>query len=455
MGSGYICNMASGREQAEGLVSPRDIQKKLAELQQALDFEVKLKLLTEKITVRLDESHILKTAVRELGLLLEADCCRAGLYSLDRNSAIIKYEYIRSPLTSEKLSSSLIADFSEIYSQFSDSQCCHVCPCTTQSNYRHAAILACPISDEQGVLGVLWLLHQKDRVFNKLEIKLVEQVARTCARAIRQARLYQASAAKAAELENLNHLKDEFLNTVCHELRTPVANINMAIQMLSIALFENQDARKTDGNTIDGNFESLQAEKSLLPANARRYLRILREECDREIHLLNDLLDLQRLDAGSEPLDLTEIRLQTWLPHIVEPFEERTRKHHQTLQVDIPSDLPPLVCDAFNLERIITELLNNACKYTPKGEKIAALARSSSGRIQLSVSNSGVEIPASDLQRIFEKFYRLPSLDRRKEGGTGLGLSLVKRLTEYLGGTIQVESSSAQTCFTVEFPLNK
>ncbi len=455
MGAGYLCNIANGREQLEELMSPLELQKKVAELQQALELEVKLKSLTDKISDRLEESHILKTAVRELGLLLEADCCRAGLYGFDRTSATLKYEYTRSGLSPEKLSASLMADFSELYSQFSGSQCCHFCPCDVKNYYKHSAILACPICDEQGVLGVLWLVHQKDRVFNDLEIKLVEQVARSCARAIRQARLYQASAAKVEELENLNHLKDEFLNTVCHELRTPVANINMAIQMLWLTLFETEEFGENEAFWREENSDNDRAAKPVLPGKARRYLRILQEECNREIHLLNDLLDLQRLDAGSEPLELTQIRLQNWLPHVVEPFEERTRKHRQTLQVDIPGDIPPLICDAFNLERIITELLNNACKYTPKGEKITAIARYSSGKIKLSVSNSGVEIPDRDLQRIFEKFYRLPCLDRRKEGGTGLGLSLVKRLTEYLGGTIQVESAANLTCFTVEFPLNK
>lgn len=455
MGAGYICNVANEREQQENLMSHLELQEKLAELQQALEFEVKLKSITEKIGDRLEENYILKTAVRELGLLLEADCCRAGLYSLDRNSATLKYEYTRSGVSPERLRSSLMADFSEIYAQFSDSKHCHFCPSDGKYNYKHSALLACPISDERGVLGVLWLVHQKDRVFNQRQIKLVEQVARACARAIHQARIYQKSLAKVEELENLHSVKNEFLNTVCHELRSPVSNINIAIQMLWLTLFDCEELGETEGGGIEGNSESVQAAKSLWLAKARRYLRILREECDREIHLLNDLLDLQRIDAGSEPLELMEIRLQNWLPHVVEPFEERTRKHRQTLQVEIPSDIPPLIGDSFNLERIVTELLNNACKYTPKGEKIAAIARCSEGKIQLSVSNSGVEIPESDLQRIFEKFYRLPSLDRRKEGGTGLGLSLVKKLTEYLGGTIKVESSSGQTCFTVEFPLNQ
>ena len=101
----------------------------------------------------------------------------------------------------------------------------------------------------------------------------------------------------------------------------------------------------------------------------------------------------------------------------------------------------------------MVELLNNACKYTPPGEQIVLKANARPGKIQIEVMNSGVEIPANELSRIFDKFYRIPSTDSWKQGGTGLGLALVKKLTERLGGEIWVESAFNQTCFTVELPL--
>ena len=103
--------------------------------------------------------------------------------------------------------------------------------------------------------------------------------------------------------------------------------------------------------------------------------------------------------------------------------------------------------------RILAELLNNACKYTPPGEHITLTARAKKEKIQLQVCNSGVEIPQKELPRVFDKFYRIPSHDPWKQGGTGLGLSLVQKLSEQLGGGIWVESGGGKTCFTVELPL--
>lgn len=234
-----------------------------------------------------------------------------------------------------------------------------------------------------------------------------------------------------AELQKLNQLKDDFMSTISHELRTPMTSIQLATQMLEVGL----------NKTVP------QPERSQLT----RYIQILNDECKREVNLINDLLDLRRLDAGNLRLNLDTINLQTWLPQVVQPFEVRTQNRQQ-LQVNLDPTLPAFICDPFVLERILAELLNNACKYTPKGEKITVTASLQSGMIQLKVSNSGVEIPTSELPHIFDKFYRIPSADPWKQGGTGLGLALVKNLTEHLGGCISVESTSQETCFTVEIP---
>ena len=162
---------------------------------------------------------------------------------------------------------------------------------------------------------------------------------------------------------------------------------------------------------------------------------------------------MQQLEAGNESLVLTTIQIQSWLPHILETFEVRLRNQQQSLHVDIDSELPPVASDLSKLGRILRELLDNACKYTPSGGQITVIARSTADRVQLSISNSGVQIPASEIPHIFEKFYRIPSNDPWKHGGTGLGLALVKKLMEDLGGSIQVESNSEQTTFIVSLPL--
>ncbi|MBW4694504.1 MAG: hypothetical protein KME27_22380 [Lyngbya sp. HA4199-MV5] len=258
----------------------------------------------------------------------------------------------------------------------------------------------------------------------------------------RQAQLYQASQLQVRELEKLNQLKDDFLSTVSHELRTPISNMKMAIHLLKLSPTEAQRSR---------------------------YLEILQAECTREAHLIDDLLDLQLLESGSKSLKLTTIHLKNWLNTIIDPFRERTQACQQTLQINLDNELPDLVSDPTCLERILAELLNNACKYTPPGENITvtaqmhpcaddrhaanAIASEPENCILLSVCNSGVEIPAQELPLIFEKFYRIPGSDPWKRGGTGLGLALVQKLVAHLGGSLHAESGTNQTWFTVKLPI--
>lgn len=281
--------------------------------------------------------------------------------------------------------------------------------------------------------------------FPRVEEGLVYAIARDITsrkqaeEALRQSE--QAATGQLLEVEKLNCLKDEFLITVSHELRTPVTNMKMAIQMLTLCL-------KPKGSPL-----SEMVLPQPLSNKIDRYLQILQNECERETNLINDLLDLQRLDTGGERLLLETICLETWLRAVAEPFQERAGNRNQTLELDLAEMLPPLVSNPSSLERIIAELLNNACKYTLSGERITLKAFVQSSTIQIQVINSGVEIPQAELPRIFDKFYRIPSTDPWKQGGTGLGLALVKKLTEHLGGRIWVVSEHGSTCFTVSLPL--
>jgi signal transduction histidine kinase len=227
-----------------------------------------------------------------------------------------------------------------------------------------------------------------------------------------------------------NRAKDEFLATVSHELRTPLTNMRMAIQMLQVAT---------------------------QPQQQQRYLQILQSECTREVKLINDLLDLQQLEAGVTRVDWVNVSLSNWLPLIVEPFMERFADRQQTLHLNVMSEIPDLTSDLTYLERIVSELLNNACKYTPLGGEIAVTARSIATEaqsnnhqlIELIISNSGVEIPTSKLERIFDKFYRITSHDPWRQKGTGLGLALIAKLVKVLGGTIRAESNTNSVSFII------
>ncbi len=252
----------------------------------------------------------------------------------------------------------------------------------------------------------------------------------------------QAAQAQLAEMEGLNRLKDEFLSTVSHELRTPLTNMKMAIQMLAIALNKEQNL-----------LEELTNPNQEL-SKAARYFQILNNECEREIHLINNFLDLQRLDSAAEPLVMETISLKEWIFRAIELFKARNPNLGQNLHFDVADNLPSILCDPFSLERILIELLTNACKFSPLNSEVRVSAQVTVNQIQLRVTNSGVEIPAAELPKIFDKFYRIPSNDPWKQGGTGLGLTLVQKIIKSLGGTIKAESASNCTCFTIELPVH-
>lgn len=432
------------RQQVGLLNADLDAQvlERTTQLQKALDWEAMLKRITDKVRDSLDENQILQKAVQELALVMGMGACNAALYDLERQTSTIYYEYVTTLPTSQGRVAKM-TNYPEIYNQLLQAQQFQFCSITPNPVRGRVAMLACPIFDNEGVLGDLWLVNHEDYAFSEREIRLVQQAANQCAIALRQARLYQAAQAQVAELEKINRLKDEFLSTVSHELRTPMTNMKMGILMLDVALNRRQDQIQTS-----------QPQIQLFDSKVTHYIEILRKECERESQLINDLLDLQRLDADSQPLDLKAIILKDWLPSLINIFNERANERQQRLRLDVPEGLPSLVTNIPGLERIVAELLNNACKYTPAGCEICIQATHLGNVMELAVINSGVEIPPLEVARVFDKFYRVPSNDPWKQGGTGLGLALVKKLSQHLGGDIRAESGEGRTRFIVQLPLN-
>ncbi|MEH1946646.1 MAG: ATP-binding protein [Nostoc sp.] len=264
---------------------------------------------------------------------------------------------------------------------------------------------------------------------------------------------------RVAELQRLNQLKEDFLATISHEMRTPLSNIKMAISVLE--------------NILDR--QGVLHLKTVSPSDSvARYLTILRDQCEQELDLIDNLLHIRMIDADIYPLELTSIQLQNWLPHVAEYFQERAQARQQSFEISISPNLPPLVSDLASLTEIVSELLNNACKYTPpdgqimlkvqriyitknlidENAKSGVLDNFQVSYFQITISNSGVMIPKKEQSRIFEPFYRIPESERWQQSGTGLGLTLVKKLVEYLQGTIEVTSSQGWTTFTVQLPLS-
>ncbi|MFQ3629690.1 MAG: GAF domain-containing protein, partial [Cyanobacteriota bacterium] len=427
------------------------VQRRTTQLQQAIDLEARLKRITDKVRDSLDEHQILQTAVTELGLGLDVERCQAGMYDLTTQRLTICYEYRSSAqMASNQGLVVPLSDWVEVHQAVLAGQFVQVCrrgklpslsaasetapgtdPGTGETGHHETdspntdatahlteqpmALLVCPILHDQRVLGSLWLFKPCQEAFRELELRLVQQVANQCAIALRQSRLYQSAQRQVDELARLNRLKDDFLNTVSHELRSPMSSIKMSAEMLEILL-----RRK-------GVFDDPQISQ---------YFKILQSECDRETQLINDLLELSRLTANTEPLLLTTLELQPWMLHVAEPFVSRARSQQQSLNFHLPTKPLIVTTDFSYLEQIFTELLQNACKYTPSGESIYVSASLEGDEAEshphpsslpphcaIHITNTGITIPEQERDRIFEKFYRIPNSDPWKYGGTGLGLA--------------------------------
>lgn len=420
-----------------------EVQARTMQLQQAYEFENTLKRITDRVRDSLDVDLILQATIRELALVMKVRGCNASLYDLEQGTSTTCYEYTSFLLTYQ----GKVAKFSAaqlIYDQLLKGECFQFCSLLPNPERGDVVMLACPILDEQAVIGDLWVIHDEDHAFNDQDIRLVKQVANQCSIAIRQARLYAKAQAEVRALERLNQLKDDFLSTVSHELRTPLSNIKMAIHML-----------RTAPN----------------PDRQQRYLQILEAECSRETELINDLLDLQRLENDSYRVSPEPIDLKEWLPNVLSPFSSRAQSRQQHLRVDLPVDVPAVMSDRKSLERILAELLNNACKYTPPDGSIAVQVRhtadadptafhlnlgdKSVNQISITtfVISNEADIPATEIPRMFEKFYRIPKSDPWQQGGTGLGLALIKKLVEMLQGSIAADSCDGWTILTVHLPM--
>ncbi|MEN9260051.1 MAG: HAMP domain-containing sensor histidine kinase [Thermostichus sp. HHBFW_bins_43] len=239
------------------------------------------------------------------------------------------------------------------------------------------------------------------------------------------------------ELERLNLLKDDFLSTVSHELRTPLTSIRLSVELLQMSLCQFS-----------------------LTEKQQQYLALLQQECQREIELVEDLLMLQELETNTyirspEALNLAQ-RLTTW----VQMLQERADSARQDLSLEILSPFPPLQLDVISLERILRELIVNACKHGDQPGSIQVQASLDPSPVTengfyhllLQVRNTG-HIPPTELPYLFNSFYRVPQADPWKQGGTGLGLALVKKLVESMQGKITAKSEDGWVSFSLELPV--
>jgi signal transduction histidine kinase len=305
-------------------------------------------------------------------------------------------------------------------------------------------LLVCSISDDELSIGEIGILTLESVTWSQLQAELISQVVSQVAIAPRLLRSHQATQA-SEEMEWLNTLKQDFLNSISHELRTPLTNMRMAVEMLRriISSLKNPDITP-----------EMQQNQALLWERMERYLQVLQDEWQQEFNLISDLLNFQDTEIASSPLMFVPIDLQQFLPQMVDRFARQAERRQQHLSYQANDALPYIHSHVASLERILNELLDNACKYTPPQHHITVFATVVGQRLQLMVRNTGVSIPADDLERIFQPLYRTSRRQDWPQRGIGLGLALVYKLVTRLGGTIDAQSSDNTTTFTLTLPCH-
>jgi len=230
-------------------------------------------------------------------------------------------------------------------------------------------------------------------------------------------------------LQELDRLKNEFFANVSHELRTPLTLILTPVEDLL-------------GRAVSDE---------LRPA-----LLVIRRNAHRLLRLIDDLLDLARLDVGGLRLHVAELDLNDLTTRLVEVVRPAAEARGMQLALEVPEGELEVYGDPHRVEIILTNLLGNALKFTPDGGSVTIRVSIQASTCRVDVQDSGPGIPAEELGRIFDRFYQVEGSERRRQGGAGIGLSLARKLTELHGGSIAVESTvGVGSTFSVLLPLGR
>ena len=299
----------------------------------------------------------------------------------------------------------------------------------SMSAIRREIVLPLVVGDQ--VIGTFNLGSRRRDAFAAGEIEVLSQIAAELGVALAQAEAYEREHQAAQKLKELSDLKSEFVSKVSHELRTPLTSIMGAADNLL--------------DDIAGP----------IAERPRLYLVRIKENGDRLLRLINELLDLARIEAGREEIRAIRFRLDTLIQETLDTLKPLAAERGVALDAPTPS---PLVihADRDKISRVLINLVQNGIKFTPSGGRVAVAASEEGASVKLTVSDNGPGIPPGELGRIFDKFHQV----RRPRGpggpGSGLGLPISRQLVEMHGGRLTVESVQGKgSTFTVVLPASE
>ena len=296
-----------------------------------------------------------------------------------------------------------------------------------RSGYR--SLLTVPLLYEGRLLGGLSVNRSAPGAFSPQVVELLTTFATQSALAIQNARLYREIEQKGRELEAASRHKSEFLANMSHELRTPLNAILGFSEVLQERLF--------------GEINDKQEE----------YLRDILESGRHLLTLINDILDLSKIEAGRMELDLSEFGLPQTIDTALTLVRERATRRNIMLGRSLGEGVGTIRADERKVKQVLLNLLSNALKFTPEGGRVEVSARVVDGAAEVAVSDSGVGIAAEDQATVFEEFRQVGASSKKVEG-TGLGLAISRKFIELHGGRIGVASQPGQgATFTFTLPL--
>jgi signal transduction histidine kinase len=278
------------------------------------------------------------------------------------------------------------------------------------------AVLAVPLLSEGQLVGGLAVSRKAAGGFASEVVDVLQTFAAQSTLAIQNASLFRELEQKGRELEAASRHKSEFLANMSHELRTPLNAIIGFSEVLQEQMF--------------GDLNEKQAE----------YTRDIHSSGQHLLSLINDILDLSKIEAGHMELSLSEFDLPDAVRNALTLVRERATRRGVKLEVDVDDSLGPFYADERKFKQILLNLLSNAVKFTPGGGTVQLRAEHVKDELLVSVIDNGIGISTDDQNLIFEEFRQVATKSQNKPEGTGLGLALTKRFVEMQGGRIWVRS---------------